>query len=122
MKEEDDDEHEWPKFLEDTNPSEQNYLVGVLFEDFADLTNNENYDKSTPKKKKGQLVGKSSSFAGFRFQKAVMIRTRFPFHEFTLEILNSFIGKVISKFRCIKDKKVNNNINENRRRTSFRRY
>lgn len=74
----------------------------MLFEDFVDLTQNMTQNEMLKKKgddsngKKGgrrasKLIGESS-FAGFRFMKAVLIRTRFPLHELILEILNGFIG------------------------------
>lgn len=86
-------EKTWPKLARDCNPSGRTYLVGIKFEDFVDLTQDQDVQKKDKKKKGDQKLIGTSVFAGFRFDKTIMVRTRFPVHEFTLEVLNSFIGK-----------------------------
>jgi hypothetical protein len=94
----------WPEYAKDINGLGRSYLVGVLFEDFVDLTRDmtakelaEQTKMMKKAKKNGRrsskLIGESS-FAGFRFMKSVLIRTRFPMHEFVLEMLNAFIDLV----------------------------
>lgn len=91
----------WPQYSKDINGLGRSYLVGVLFEDFVDLTRDMTLQELAEQKKMLKMAKKTgrraskligeSHFAGFRFMKAVLIRTRFPMHEFVLEMLNAFI-------------------------------
>lgn len=68
----------WPELVHISNPSSQSYLVGVFFEDFIDLSDQNLF----------------KSFTGFTFQKLIMIKTKVALNELMISILNSFIGKL----------------------------
>lgn len=89
----------WPALAKKCNPAGRSYLVGIIFEDFVDLTKDQIVDKRPKKKKENSDFIGTSVFAGFRFQKSLMVRTRFPLHEFTLELLNSFVGTFLLNFK-----------------------
>jgi hypothetical protein len=52
----------------------------------------EDFELKTGIKNCSKLIGQSN-FAGFRFMKSILIRTRFPLHEYILELLNGLVGK-----------------------------
>ena len=66
----------WPKIAKKSNPSGRGYLVGVIYQDFIDC--------------RDYTYERNLKLAGFSFKKVLAIRTRFPFHQFTLKLLNSF--------------------------------